>query len=58
MINGLRLCNRFFVFLGYSISQLKYHSCWLYCQSNLHEDGAPSAAQIREAAGVIFPFLV
>lgn len=56
MLNGLRICNRFYVFLGYSNSQLKQHSCWLYCQSNLHVDGAPSAADIREAAGMISNF--
>lgn len=51
MMNGLRICNRHFMFLGYSNSQLKYNSCWMYCQDNRHLDGAPTAAEIRDAAG-------
>lgn len=50
--DGLRICNRNFKFLGYSNSQLKDHSCWLYCDSSWKKDGAPSAAEIREAAGM------
>ena len=34
MLHGLHLCNRKFVFLGFSSSQQRNHGCWLYCEEN------------------------
>ena len=51
MLKGLTICNRKFLFLGYSSSQLREHACWLYCEEHCHVDGAPTAQQIRASAG-------
>jgi RNA-dependent RNA polymerase len=51
LLQGLSICNRKFVFLAFSSSQLREHGCWLYCEENRDEDRAPTAQQIRESAG-------
>jgi RNA-dependent RNA polymerase len=51
LLQGLSICNRKFVFLAFSSSQLREHGCWLYCEENLDEDGAPTAEQIRASVG-------
>jgi RNA-dependent RNA polymerase len=51
LLQGLKLCNRKFIFLGFSSSQQREHGCWLYCEENRHTDGAPTAAEIRSSAG-------
>lgn len=34
MLDGLQICNRKFVFLGFSSSQQRDHGCWLYCKES------------------------
>lgn len=58
MLHGLHICNRTFIFLGYSNSQLRDHACWLYCEEDLHLDGAPTAAHIRASAGDLSNILI
>ena len=51
LLDGLTVGNRRFVFLGFSNSQLREHSCWLYCEDDVARDGAPSADAIRQSVG-------
>jgi hypothetical protein len=51
MLGGIELAHRHFRFLGFSSSQLREHSCWMYCEDDRGADGAPSADAIRAAAG-------
>lgn len=51
LLAGLTAGNRRFVFLAFSTSQLREHSCWLYCQEGVAADGAPSADAIRQSIG-------
>eukprot|EP00892_Ulva_mutabilis_P008489 jgi/Ulvmu1/6011/UM026_0137.1 len=48
---GLVVGNCPFVFLAFSNSQLRQHSCWLYCEKGRRAAGAPSADDIRQSVG-------
>ena len=51
LLAGLTVGNCRFVFLAFSNSQLREHSCWLYCEDDVARDGAPSADAIRQSVG-------
>lgn len=51
LANGLTVGTYPFVFLAFSNSQLREHSCWLYCEAGRQSDGAPSADEIRQSIG-------
>ena len=51
LLHGLTVGNRRFVFLAFSNSQLREHSCWMYCEDGAAAAGAPTADAIRQSVG-------